>query len=57
MQFVIELYKLACATAEREVVCRGWKGKRRSQLGLPSNPSRAVGDRAAPRTKSEQRYF
>lgn len=23
MQFVIELYKLACGTAERKVVCRG----------------------------------
>jgi hypothetical protein len=43
MQFVIELYKLACSTAERKVVCRGWKKMRRSQLGLPSNPSWAVG--------------
>ena len=57
MQFVIELYKLACGTAEGKVVGRGWKRKRRSQLSLPSNPSWAVGGRATPRTKSEQRYF
>ena len=55
MQFVIELYKLACGTAERKVVCRGWKEKRRRQLSLLSNPSWVVGDTAAPRTKWEQR--
>ena len=29
MQFVIELYKLACGTTERKVVCRGCEGKKR----------------------------
>ncbi len=37
MEFVIELYKLACGTAERKVVCRGWERKMRNQLSLPSN--------------------
>jgi hypothetical protein len=49
MQFVIELYKLACCTVECKVACRGWKGKRGSQLGLPSNPKlgiQGIGGRA-----------